>query len=181
MTERSLINRLKEKDQNALEETIAQYTPLVAGLIRNMAKGSLSEEDMEETVVDVFVTLWNNTDHLIEGKLKGYLCAIAKTKALTKITAVNRHVALDIDDVDPEDDFSITSEVEKKEIIGALREIIADIGMPEKEIIIRYYYYCQTITQIAKVMQLNPETAKTKLRRTREKIKVRLTERGYMI
>ena len=88
---------------------------------------------------------------------------------------------LDIDDYDAEDDFSVSSEVEKQEIVNSLREIISETEMPEKEIVIRYYYYYQSITQIAEIMKMNPETVKTKLRRTRDKIKRRLSERGYTL
>ncbi len=177
--DRQLVTRLKEKEQKALEEIIETYTSLVVSIIQNISRGSLSKEDVEDTVVEVFLTLWNNTDRIIDDKLKGYLCSIARTKALTRIASVRKHSALDIDEVEMEDDFLITSEVEKKEIVSALRDIISGLNMPEKEIVIRYYYYSQTIAQIAKVMQINPETVKTKLRRTREKIKMKLAERGF--
>ena len=46
---------------------------------------------------------------------------------------------------------------------------------------IRYYYYDQTVAQIAAEMKMNLETVKSKLRRTREKIKTKLIERSYAI
>ena len=181
MLEHEITAGLKKRDAKAFEEVIKRFTPLVASIVRNVSRGSLSKEDMEETVADVFVTLWKNTDNIVDSKLKGYICCIAKTKALTKITSVNRHILLDIDDYDAEDDFSVSSEVEKQEIVNSLREIISETEMPEKEIVIRYYYYYQSITQIAEIMKMNPETVKTKLRRTRDKIKRRLSERGYTL
>ena len=86
-----------------------------------------------------------------------------------------------IDDYDPEDDFSIEDETEKRDINRELREIISDIGQPDQEIVVRYYYYQQTTSKISAIMNINPETVKSKLRRTREKIKTMLTERGYVI
>ncbi len=170
---------LKQKDREAFEETIRQYTPLAAGIVRNVSRGSLSREDREEIVADVFVTLWKNAEHIMDGKLKGYLCCIAKTKTLTRLSAVTRHNDVPLEDFEAEDDFSITAEVEKQEVIDDLREIIAAIDRPEQEIVIRYYYYCQNVPKIAEILHMNPETVKTKLRRTREKIKAKLKERGY--
>ncbi len=158
-----------------------QYARLVAAVINNVAKGSLTKEDIEETVADVFVTLWNNADKVQDGKLKGYICCIAKTKALNKISSCARKMVLNIDDYDPEDDFSIEVETEKKDINRELREIISDIGQPDQEIIVRYYYYSQTASKISAIMNINPETVKSKLRRTRGKIKTMLIERGYVI
>ena len=100
---------------------------------------------------------------------------------MNKISSVNSHQLLNIDDYDPEDDFSISAEVEKNELASELREIISQIDMPDREIIIRYYYYSQNTSKIAEVMNINQQTVKTKLWRTRDKIKSKLIERGYIL
>ena len=158
-----------------------QYANLVIAIIHNISKGSLTKEDIEETVTDVFVTLWNNADKVQDGKLKGYICCITKTRTLNKIEACSNKPVININDYDPEDDFSIADETEKKDINRELREIIHNIGQPDQEIIVRYYYYSQTVSKISSVMNINIETVKSKLRRTREKIKIQLTERGYSL
>ena len=53
--------------------------------------------------------------------------------------------------------------------------------MPDKDILIRYYFYSQTVSQIADGMKMNIETVKSKLRRTRDKIKTELVERSFTI
>ncbi len=179
LNDNKLIPRLQNKDQKALEQIIEKYTPFVSAVIFNVSKGSLSKEDIEETVTDVFVTLWKNADNIIEDKLKGYICRIAKTRALNKISSVSAHQLLNIDDYDLEDDFSISAEVENKQLAAELREIISEIQMPEREIIVRYYYYSQNTAKIAEVMNLNINTVKSKLRRARDKIKTKLIGRGY--
>ena len=57
-----LLLKLKKHDEKALEAVIEQYSRLVATVINNISRGSLTKEDIEETVADVFVTLWNNAD-----------------------------------------------------------------------------------------------------------------------
>ena len=57
-----LLLKLKKHDEKALQAVIEQYSRLVATVINNISKGSLTKEDIEETVADVFVTLWNNAD-----------------------------------------------------------------------------------------------------------------------
>ena len=177
----SLESRLNRHDESALSEIIDQYSRLTATVIYNTSKGSLSKEDIEETVSDVFITLWNNADKVMEGKLKGYLCAIARTRALNKIAANKNNSILKIDDYDLKDDFSIEDETEKNDIHRVLREIIGKIKMPDKDILIRYYFYSQTVSQIADGMKMNIETVKSKLRRTRDKIKTELVERSFTI
>lgn len=176
-----LVERLKKHDEKALAHIIEQQSRFVVSVIYNTSKGSLSKEDIEEVTADVFVTLWNNADKAQESKLKGYLCSIAKTRALNKIKSLKDKAVLNIDDYDPEDDFSIEDETEKKDIQRELKEVIKEIPLPDREILIRYYYYSQTVSQIAKEMSINLETVKSKLRRTREKIKTKLIERSYTI
>lgn len=176
-----LVQKLKKHDEKALSQIIDQHSRFVASVIYNTSKGSLSKEDIEEVTADVFVTLWNNAEKVQEGKLKGYLCSIAKTRALNKIKSLKNNAVLNIDDYDPEDDFSIAAEVEKKDIHRELREVITEIPLPDRDILIRYYYYSQTVSQIAAEMDINLETVKSKLRRTREKIKAKLVERSYTI
>ena len=176
-----LVQKLKKHDEKSFEIIMEQYARFVATIINNIAKGSLTKEDIEETVIDVFVTLWNNAEKVQDGKLKGYISSIARTKALNKISTSTKKPVFNIDDYDPEDDFSIEDETEKKDINRELREIISEIGQPDQEIVVRYYYYQQTTSKISAIMNINPETVKSKLKRTREKIKTMLTERGYVI
>ena len=75
-----LVEKLKKHDEKALTQIIEQQSRLVASIIFNTSKGSLSKEDIEEVTSDVFVTLWNNAEKVQEGKLKGYICSIAKTR-----------------------------------------------------------------------------------------------------
>ena len=177
----SLEKRLNKQDESALLEIIDEYSRLIATVIYNTSKGSLSKEDIEETVSDVFITLWNNAKKVQEGKLKGYLCTIARTRTLNKIAANKNRNILNIDNYDPEDDFSIEDETEKNDIHKVLREIIDKLKIPDKDILIRYYFYSQTVTQISDGMKINIETVKSKLRRTREKIKKELIERSFTI
>ena len=176
-----LVEKLKKHNENALGQIIEQQSGFVASVVYNTANGSLSKEDIEEVTADVFVTLWNNADKVQEGKLKGYLCTIARTRTLNKIAANKNRNILNIDDYDPEDDFSIEDETEKNDIHKVLRETIDKLKIPDKDILIRYYFYSQTVTQISDGMKINIETVKSKLRRTREKIKKELIERSFTI
>ena len=180
MDEKQLVARLHSKDEQALAEAIRFYTPLVATIIYNVAKGSLTKEDMEEVTADVFITLWNNTDKIQEDKLKGYLCCIAKTRALNKL-AVHKTNLVNIEDYDIEDDFSISDETETKDIQQELKELIETITEPDKEILMRYYFYYQSTSKIAQALCMNIETIKYRLKRTKNKLKTMLTERGYSL
>ena len=48
---------------------------------------------------------------------------------------------------------------------------------PDNEIMIRYYYNGEKIREISKAMDINISTVKTKLKRSRERLKEMLHER----
>ncbi|MBQ2603679.1 MAG: sigma-70 family RNA polymerase sigma factor [Clostridia bacterium] len=167
-----------EKTFESIMNTFGNY---VATIIYNVSKGTLTKEDIEETTADVFITLWKNAEKVQQGKLKSYIGCIAKTRALNKVDSVRNKAVINIEDYELEDDFSISDETEKNDITKEVRRIVDALTEPDREILIRFYYYYQTASEIAEIMDMNKETVKTRLRRTREKIKITLTERGYAL
>ncbi len=180
MDNEELAKRLLENDENALQEITRKFTPLVSTIIFNIADGSLSTEDIEEVTADTFITLWYNREKIQADKLKGFICCIAKNKAKNKLKSINRHKKIvSIDEMDFEDGLDVSQEIDDKVISEALKKALDDIGEPDKEIIIRHYYYYQSSTEISEKMQMKSETVKSRIKRAREKLKKILIERGF--
>lgn len=174
-----LTQRLKRHDEDAFEEVMNKYLPLVSNIVYNIGRDRLSKEDMEETISDIFVILWNNTDKIIEGKLQGYLCRIARTKALDRLSKHKKPQTLDIEELEIQSDFSMEVTAEIDDVTEILHELIDELHEPDREIMLRYYYYQQTAPIIAKILRMNKETVNSKLRRNKEKLRLKLKERGY--
>ena len=179
MDNEMLAGRIMKNDESALEELIDKYTPLISTIVYNISKGELSAVDIEEVTSDTFITLWYNRQNIQPDKLKGYLCCIAKNKTKDKLKSLYRHPVTSIEEMEFEDSMKVSEEIENKVITEALREALDIIGDPEREIIIRHYYYYQSSTEIAEKTWMNKETVKSKIKRTREKLKKLLFERGY--
>ena len=174
-----LTQRLKRHDEAAFEEVMNKYLPLVSNIVYNIGRDRLSKEDMEETISDIFVILWNNTDKIIEGKLQGYLCRIARTKALDRLSKHKKPQTLAIEELEIQSDFSMEVTAEIDDVTEILHELIDELHEPDREIMLRYYYYQQTAPMIAKILGMNKETVNSKLRRNKEKLRLKLKERGY--
>ena len=86
MEERELLNCLNEDVSLGMELVIRQYGSAVKTICRSILSG-YSKEDIEETVSDTFVGLWQSKDkiQLIEGHgLKEYLYGIARRSLAKK-------------------------------------------------------------------------------------------------
>ena len=85
--EAELLQRLRNREKNSIDEAIQIYTPYLSTVLYHMAGNSLPKEDIEEIVADVFVVLWKNTGRidLQKGTLRSYLAAVARNFALKRI------------------------------------------------------------------------------------------------
>ena len=79
------------------------------------------------------------------------------------------------DDILVLEEDSVIDKLDQQERDRIVREAVFSMPQPDREIFLRFYYYCQSIPIIAEKMQLNPSTVKTRLKRGREKLKAHLT------
>lgn len=180
MTAPELEKRLKNGDESALNEIITKYAKLISAVIYNLSGQTLPVHDVEELTADTFITLWYQRDKIEENKLEGFLCTIAKNKARNKIRDNKIRQVLDIDEMVLEDEFMIADSVEKEDAQKELHQALNELGEPDKEIIVRHYFYYQPSSEIGSALKLNPQTVRTKMHRAKEKLKSILKERGLI-
>ena len=76
------------------------------------------------------------------------------------------------------DENTPVSAAERSEERRLVRKAVNGLGEPDREIFLRHYYYCQTISEISKEMLLKESTIKTKLRRGRSRLRAILLRWG---
>ena len=180
MNEKSSLRALKQKDEAALAWMIDRYSAYVSTIIYNIIGSFMTVSDIEEVASDVFLTLWSNAEKVRPGKVKAYLSGIARNKAKEKTREMGYALPLD-DDVVIISDIDLERDIEAREQERFIRQAVLAMPHPDREIFLRHYYYCQTVSQISEERGINASTVKTKLRRGREKLKQILREGGYGI
>ncbi|MFQ8899508.1 MAG: sigma factor [[Clostridium] scindens] len=83
MDDRQRLDRLKGRDETALEEVITAYRAYISAIVSNIIGNTMAQEDVQEVVNDTFYSLWANAANidLNKGSLLSYLAAIARNKA----------------------------------------------------------------------------------------------------
>ena len=165
---------LKTGDEEALEWFIDRYSAYVGTVVNNILKGSMSHEDVEEVVSDVFVTLWRSASKLYPLNLKGYLSRVARSLSMQKLRERVAELPLD-EDILILDDDSLFDRLEKEDQDQEIRKAVYSLPQPDKEIFLRFYYYCQSVSVIAEQMKMNQSTIKTRLRRGRDRLRIQLS------
>ena len=174
MNEAKALALLKKGDEEALEWFIDKYSAYVGTVVSNILQSSMSHEDVEEVTADVFVTLWRSAENLYPLNLKGYLSRVARSLSMQKLRDKATELPLDEDILilDDDSEFDRLAREEQDEMV---RKAVYAMPQPDKEIFLRFYFYCQSVSVIANQMQMNPSTIKTKLRRGRERLRVILS------
>ena len=175
MNEAKALALLKKGNEEALEWFIDKYSAYVGTVVSNILQGSMSHEDVEEVTSDVFVTLWQSAEKLYPLNLKGYLSRVARSLSMQKLRDKASEFPLD-DDIlilDDDSEFDRLAQEDQDEMV---RKAVYAMPQPDKEIFLRFYYYCQSVSLIADQMQMNPSTVKTKLKRGRERLRVILSK-----
>ena len=174
MTDAKALSQLQAGDQQALEWFIDRYSNYVGTIVKSILQGSMSLADVEEVTSDVFVTLWKSAEKLIPLNIKGYLSRVARSLSIRKLRDRSADLPLDEDILILEED-SLIETLDRQERDRIVREAVLSMQQPDREIFLRFYYYCQSVSVIAEKMKMNPSTVKTRLKRGREKLRNHLT------
>lgn len=178
-TEKRLAAKLKKGDTKALAEIMDSFTGYVRTVIRNFSRGAFSEQDADELCSDVFYSLWQHRETL-DAKLgfRSYLSAIARNAVKDRFKSA-KPPAEDIAELDIPSEFSVEDAAELSETMRCLDKGLEELSEQEREIFTRYYFYGESTPQIAKKLSLSEGVVRSKLSRTRNKLKEYLTERGF--
>ena len=180
MNEEKLLGALADGDKKALEKIMKKYSGYVCTVARNFSRGALSEEDIDEISVEVFYKLWSVRQNLnIRVGLSAYLSAAARNAVKNRFRNIPPP-SEDIMELElPSDDISIEDKAEFSLMMECLNEGIEKLPPKDREIFLRFYLYGEKSSQIAKAMNISEGSVRTNLHRTREKLKIFMSERGY--
>ena len=174
--EEEIIGRLRRGDPAGLEALMDRYTPFVCAVAARILPGR--QEEWEELAADVFLAAWDNRKKLRPGQVKGWLATVARNRAFNRRRDRREELPLEEDALLLSPD-SPHVEAEQGELREVLSRALGSLDRADRELFVRHYYYGQTVAKAAEEMGLNLSTAKTRLRRGRERLKDYLREVGY--
>lgn len=169
-----------ENGKLQMEKVIEIYSNYVCKIIRN-SYINISNEDLEEIALEVFLTLWKNQYKLdLNKKMSSYIAGITKNLIKKKYREIKS--SYNIEDYDEQiietNSFELALyQKEKNEIV--INEL-EELEQKDKEIFIMYYYENKKLKEIAKILKISESKAKVKLHRIRKRLKKVLKERGYV-
>lgn len=180
--EKKTIDKYIENDALNIEKVINEYSGYIYIIVKNLAKETISKEDIEEIISDVFVTFWNNREKLDKTKpIKNYLAGI--TKNLIKLKYRKIKFDFNIDNYENKiiDNLSIEENFEISESNNIVEKTLENMKKEDKDIFIMYYYNSKKIKEISKILNISESKVKTKLHRIRKRLRKELEKNGYKL
>ena len=155
-----------------------EYYHYVSTIIKN--KQTIKAEDEEEMIADVFLILWKNKNKLDrKAMFSPYIAGITKRIIYKKYRELNKMSEISQYEDEMISQFNVDTIVEQKEMNDCITKNLKALGNTDYEIFKKFYYEGKKVKQIAKEMNLSNSNVKTKLHRTRKKIKEILKVGGF--
>ena len=175
MKDHEVLELLKSSPQEGLAAVVGQYSAYVYTIVNSRLGGICPKEDIEEAVSDVFMNFYTAVrrgDAEIRS-VCAYLAAAAQRQSVTvfrKKTNREPEISLDeLENVIPDEDITAETNCE-------LMEAVHRLGKPDSDIFVRRYYLGQPIAEIARELDMKPNTVAQRISRGLKRLRKMLEE-----
>lgn len=168
---KKIVYEYLEKDELNIELVMQDYAGYIYTIIKN-ASNNFNQEDIEEIISDVFLTVWNNRKKLdVEKELSPYIAGITKNLIKKKYRISKTYE--NIEDYEEKliglEGIDLYSEIdEQNEIIIKNIETLKE---EDQKIFMMFYYEDKKIKEISDILNASQSKVKMKLHRIRKKLK----------
>ncbi|MBQ7160110.1 MAG: sigma-70 family RNA polymerase sigma factor [Clostridia bacterium] len=181
-----IIEMLYERDERGLDEMERKFSGFLNYLSFNVLR---DRRDAEECVNDVYSAAWNNIPPERPERLGSYLARLTRNLSLKRLrekTAEKRgggsgEIPLDeLDDCIP-GSSDVEDSLDAAELASVINAFLSSLSRDERVIFVRRYWYLDRVADIAYRTGFTESKVKMSLSRTREKLRLKLVEKGIMI
>ena len=172
-----MITAIKNRSEAAIDEVITKYSKLLWSVAGAVLNNIGSTQDVEECVADTFIYLWEHPEKYNpqRGKLKTWLSVIARTQAVNRCREIAKRNIVPLEDTDFIDQLGIVDTFLEAETRRALLAAVNALGEPDREILIRRYYYDQKPKEIALALDISVKQVDNRLYQTKLKLRESLS------
>jgi len=167
--ERRLVDALKNSNLQKLEEIFKEIYDANYKLVYFCVTHYVQiKEDIEEIVNDVFINFYNHLNNIkIEGNIKYYLTRSAKNACINYLKK-NKNKEILLDTRELSNVSYVQYEYQDNMFINKIKKILSE---EEFDIIFDHVVIGFTLKEIAKKINISPNTIKSKYHRALKKVK----------
>ena len=177
MNDERVITEIENRREYAINEVITKYSKLLWSIAGAVLNNIGSPQDVEECVADTFIYLWEHPEkyNSQRGKLKTWLSIIVRTQAVNRCREIARRNTVYLESTGFIEQLGIADSFVESETRRALLAAVNALGEPEREILIRRYYYDQKPKEIALALDMSVKQVDNRLYQTKLKLREALS------
>ncbi|MBO5845615.1 MAG: sigma-70 family RNA polymerase sigma factor [Clostridia bacterium] len=184
LSDETIIELYWNREERAIKATDEKYGKYLFTIAYNIVRNEL---DCEECLDDTYLGAWNSIPPKRPTAFQVFLAKIMRNVALDRfrkksaLRRVPSELIVSLDEIEGylPYDVSLEEAVIIKDISRVLSEYLNTLSERDEFIFVCRYYYFDTISDIAKMMDLNSKTVSKALANAREGLRDRLMEEGY--
>ncbi len=175
MTDQEIAKRLRQKDADIFDYIMQHYNKLLWVVVGNILERAGSPEDIEDCISDVYIKLLENPKLYDpkKGSLKSFLVRVGKNLAIDRYRKLAKSNIVTIHEYSGvyDEDHDLLRFMLTKESREKILEALDSLKEPDKEIIIRRYFYNEKVKVISEKMNLLSKEVENKLYQGKLKLK----------
>lgn len=177
MNDERMITEIKARNEAAINEAITKYSKLLWAVAGAVLRHIGSTQDVEECVADTFIYLWTHPEKYDpqRGKLKTWLSIVARTQAINRYRELAKQNTVSLEGADLIGQLGLSDPLYKAEVHHALLAAVNALSEPDREILIRRYYYEQKPREIALALDLSVKQVDNRLYQAKRKLREALS------
>lgn len=153
-------------------ETLLAHEPF----LRSVVRGLLADEaEVQDVVQETWVTALRRPPRSL-ANVRGWLSAVARSKALSRRRSSGRRVARERAHARPERVESVADSQARLEAHRGVVEAVLALGEPYREVVLLRYYQDLSPKEIAERTGRDPATVRSQLHRAHARLRERLDE-----
>jgi RNA polymerase sigma-70 factor (ECF subfamily) len=172
-----IINSVLQGEQALYAQLVKRYQNFVFTIV---LRYTANREDAEEIAQDVFVKAYRSlADFRGESKFSTWLYTIVTTTCITFLRKKKVPIhSLDIEQMfdlaDNQNSTFKANQVEQKSKVQVINEALRLLSIDDARIITLFYQAEQSLEEIGRILGIDPNTAKVKLHRARQRLKEKM-------
>lgn len=170
--DQNLIDKIRKRDQKTLAVIYKEVYPMV---LKHITLNNGSEEDAQDIFQDAYYILLQKVDDanfVLTSQLNTFLVGISKKLWLKNITKNTVNPELYKEEILFNEKYADDADEEKLNKVRNLSDGISLLGEPCKTLLIQYYYFKQTMKEIAALLNYtNAENAKNQKYKCLQRLK----------
>ena len=180
MTDPEILDLYFARDERAISETANAHGAYCFGVAMRILR---CHQDSEECVNDTYLKVWNSIPPDRPLSLKAYLGRIVRNLSLNRYKAMLRRKRnRELEACMLELSACVTLPDDRLDDLPALLDdFLSTLRDDERRLFVGRYWHGYTAESLAGAYGITPNAAVLRLRRTREKLRAYLTERGYKL